>query len=121
MHLYQIWILPSERGLAPSYEERKFDATEKQDRLRLVASPDGRDDSLTIHQDASIYLGNLSQGTEVSHTLDTGRYAWLQVLRGNVRVGDQELTAGDGAAVSDEASLVVAAVDPAEVMLFDLN
>jgi quercetin 2,3-dioxygenase len=127
VHLYQIWLFPSERGLTPSYEERKFDVSEKQDRLRLVASPDGRDDSLTIHQDASIYLGNLSQGSEVSHALASGRHAWLQVLRGKVRVGGSvssdttELTAGDGAAVSDEASLTVAAVDPSQVMLFDLN
>jgi quercetin 2,3-dioxygenase len=121
VHLYQIWLFPSERGLPPSYEERKFHQSEKQDRLRLVASPNGRDDSLTIHQDASIYLGNFSEGTEVSHALDAGRHAWLQVLRGKVRVGGQELTAGDGVAVSDEASLTVVAVDSAEVMLFDLN
>jgi redox-sensitive bicupin YhaK (pirin superfamily) len=121
VHLYQIWLFPGERGLEPSYEERKFDESEKQDRLRLVASPDGRDDSLTIHQDARIYLGNLSPAKEVSHTLEPGRHAWLQVLRGKVQVGDQELTAGDGAAVSDETNLKLAAVDAAEVMLFDLN
>jgi redox-sensitive bicupin YhaK (pirin superfamily) len=86
VHLYQIWLYPSERGLAPSYEERKFDAAEKQDRLRLVASPDGREDSLTIHQDANVYLGNLSVGAKVSHSLEPGRHAWLQILRGKVRV-----------------------------------
>jgi redox-sensitive bicupin YhaK (pirin superfamily) len=121
VHLYQIWLFPGERGLEPSYEERKFDESEKQDRLRLVASPDGRDDSLTIHQDARIYLGSLSPAKEVSHTLEPGRHAWLQVLRGKVQVGDQQLSAGDGAAVSDEANLKLAAVDAAEVMLFDLN
>ena len=121
VHLYQIWLFPSERGLEPSYEERTFSPSEKQDRLRLVASPDGRDGSLTIRQDASIYLGNLAAGTEVAHALSSGRHAWLQVLRGKVRVGSQELSAGDAAAVSDEASLHVAAVDAAEVMLFDLN
>ena len=121
VHLYQIWLFPSERDLEPSYEERKFDQSEKQDRLRLVASPDGRDDSLTIHQDARIYLGNLSPGKEVSHTLAPNRHAWLQVLRGRVQVGDQQLSAGDAAAVSDETSLQLAAVDAAEVMLFDLN
>jgi redox-sensitive bicupin YhaK (pirin superfamily) len=121
VHLYQIWLYPSERGLAPSYEERKFDAAEKQDRLRLVASPDGREDSLTIHQDANVYLGNLSVGAKVSHSLEPGRHAWLQILRGKVRVGDQELTAGDGAAVSEEPRLNLTAVDAAEVMLFDLN
>jgi len=121
VHLYQIWLFPGERGLEPSYEERKFDQSEKQDRLRLVASPDGRDDSLTIHQDARIYLGNLSPGKEVSHALAPNRHAWLQVLRGRVQVGDQQLSAGDAAAVSDETSLQLAAVDAAEVMLFDLN
>ena len=121
VHLYQIWLFPGERDLTPSYEDRKFEATEKQDRLRLVASPDGRDDSLTIHQDASIYLGNLSQGTAVSHALDAGRHAWLQVLRGKVRIAGQELTAGDGVAISDEPALNFTATDAAEVMLFDLN
>jgi quercetin 2,3-dioxygenase len=121
VHLYQIWLLPRERGLAPSYEERSFRASEKQDRLRLVASPDGRDGSLTIHQDASIYLGNLTAGANVMHRLAPGRHAWLQVLRGTVRVGDQQLTAGDGASFSDEPSVQLAAADSAEVMLFDLN
>jgi redox-sensitive bicupin YhaK (pirin superfamily) len=126
VHLYQIWLFPDERGHTPSYEDRTFDPAEKQDRLRLVASPDGRDDSLTIHQDADIYLANLSAGKEVSHELRPGRHAWLQVLRGSVRVGTDdasatELGAGDAAALSEEAAVRVAAVNPAEVMLFDLN
>jgi redox-sensitive bicupin YhaK (pirin superfamily) len=121
VHLYQIWLFPSERGLEPSYEERRASASEKPEGLRLVASPDGRDGSLTIHQDASIYLGNLAAGASASHTLQPGRHAWLQVLRGTVRVGDHELTAGDAAAFSEESSVPMAAVDAAEVMLFDLN
>ena len=121
VHLYQIWLFPREHGLEPSYEERKFSPSEKQNRLRLVASPDGRDDSLTIHQDARIYLGNLAAGATVSHDLAAGRHAWLQVLRGSVRVDEQELAAGDGAALSEETAVTLTAVDSAEVMLFDLN
>lgn len=126
VHLYQIWLFPDQRGHQPSYEDRTFDPAEKQDRLRLVASHDGRDDSLTIHQNADIYLANLSEGKEVSHELRPGRHAWLQVLRGNVRVGADnssatELGAGDAAAVSEETAVRIAAVNPAEVMLFDLN
>lgn len=121
VHLYQIWLFPDERGHTPSYEDRTFAAGEKQDRLRLVASRDGRADSLTIHQDADIYLANLSAGKEVSHTLQPGRHVWLQVLRGNVRVGEQQLGAGDAAAISEEQGVHLAAIDPAEVMLFDLN
>lgn len=121
VHLYQIWLFPRERGLEPSYEERSFRPSERHDRLRLVASPDGRENSLTIHQDADIYLADLSAGKELSHELRPGRHAWLQVLRGTVRVGDEELTAGDAAAVSEESSVQIAAADAAEVMLFDLN
>jgi redox-sensitive bicupin YhaK (pirin superfamily) len=126
LHLYQIWLYPDQRGHQPSYEDRTFDASEKQDRLRLVASHDGRADSLTIHQDADIYLANLAAGKEVSHELRPGRHAWLQVLRGKVRVGvdnsdAMELGAGDAAAISDEQDVHLAAVNPAEVMLFDLN
>jgi hypothetical protein len=121
VHLYQIWLFPDKHGHEPSYEDRTFDPAEKQNRLRLVASPDGREDSLTIHQDASIYLANLDAGKELSHELRPGRHAWLQVLRGDVKVGEHELTAGDGAAVSEEAAVRIAAVKPAEVMLFDLN
>lgn len=121
VHLYQIWLFPSERGLEPSYEERKFSSSEKQDRLRLVASPDGRENSLTIHTDANVYLGNLAAGVNTSHELQPGRHAWLQVLRGTVQLGDVELTAGDAAAMTDETDVNLTAVEPAEVMLFDLN
>jgi len=121
VHLYQIWLFPSERGLTPSYEERTFGPSEKQDRLRLVASPDGRDGSLTIHQDASIYLGNFAAGASAEHAIQPGRHAWLQVLRGTVQLGDEKLTAGDAVALSDEPQLNLTATDAAEVMLFDLN
>ena len=123
VHLYQIWLFPRER---PDAELRAavVSSEEKHNRLRLVASHDGRDDSLTIHQDADIYLGDLADGKDVSHELQPGRHAWLQVLRGTVRVGDgmadTELTAGDAAAISEETAVSHRAIH-AEVMLFDLN
>ncbi len=120
VHLYQIWLLPERRGLPPSYEQRIFDPAERQGRLRLVASPDGRDDSLAIRQDARLYLGTLKPGEAVSHALTNGRHAWLQVLRGDVELSGETLVAGDGAALSDEASLTIRADQPAEVLLFDL-
>ncbi len=121
VHFYQIWLFPNERGLQPSYEERSFSPTEKQDRLRLVASRDGRQGSLTIHQDADVFLSQLEAGRHVSHALAGGRHAWLQVLRGSVQLNEQVLTAGDGAAASELAELSLTAVEAAEVMLFDLG
>jgi redox-sensitive bicupin YhaK (pirin superfamily) len=120
VHLYQIWLLPDRQGLTPSYEQKAFPAAEKAGRFRLVASPDARDGSLAIHQDATLYLATLEKGQEVRHDLKPGRHAWLQVLRGAVAVNDQALSAGDGVAVSDEAALRVRATAPAEVLLFDL-
>lgn len=120
VHLYQIWLLPDERGHEPSYEERTFTPAEKHNRLRLVASRDGRDDSLLINQDAAIYLGNFDAGASATHTLAPERHAWVQILRGAVRLGDHMLTAGDAAALSDESAVTLAATDPSEVMLFDL-
>jgi redox-sensitive bicupin YhaK (pirin superfamily) len=120
VHFYQICIVPRERGLPPSYEQKRFGADEKRDRWRLVASADGRDGSLTIRQDARVYLADLAAGKEVTHELASGRHAWLQVVRGKVSAGDQQLKAGDGLAVSDEPGLVVRAEEAAEVILFDL-
>jgi redox-sensitive bicupin YhaK (pirin superfamily) len=120
VHLYQIWLLPERRGLPPSYEQKAFSEEERRGRLRLVASPTGEDGSLTIHQDARLYLFTLQAGETVAHTLKPGRHAWVQVLRGQVALNGQTLTAGDGAAVSDEAKLGIRGQNDAEVMLFDL-
>jgi quercetin 2,3-dioxygenase len=119
VHLYQIWLLPSQKELPPSYDQKTF-AEEKQGRLRVVASPDGHDGSLTIHQDALIYLSTLSNGEQLETELRPGRHAWLQVLRGTVHLNGQPLSAGDGAAISDESHLAIRASEPAEIMLFDL-
>ena len=109
VHLYQIWLLPEREGLEPSYEQRAFPEEERRNRLRLVASPDGGDGSLTIRQDARLYLATLDEGHEVSHEIPPGRHAWLQVLRGGVSLNGQALSAGDGAAVSDESALAIRA------------
>jgi redox-sensitive bicupin YhaK (pirin superfamily) len=120
VHLYQIWLLPERRGLAPGYEQRSFPAESRRGQLQLVASRDGRDGSLTIHQDAALYLANLADGETVRHELRPGRHAWLQVLRGTVEAGGQHLAAGDGAAVSEVSKLSVRADGAADVLLFDL-
>ncbi len=120
VHLYQIWLLPNEKGLAPSYEQKAFAEDQRQGRLQLVASPDARNGSLLIHQDARVYLSTLDTGQEVRHELEPGRSAWLQVLRGSVLLNGHALASSDGAAVTGEKSLTVRAAAPAEIMLFDL-
>jgi redox-sensitive bicupin YhaK (pirin superfamily) len=120
VHLYQIWLLPEGSGLTPSYEQKAFAEWEKRDRWRLVASPDGREGSLTIRQDARLYLAALTGAQELHHELAPRRHAWLQVLRGDVTVNGAELAAGDGAAISEEAGVTVRATGEAEVLLFDL-
>jgi redox-sensitive bicupin YhaK (pirin superfamily) len=123
VHFLQIWLVPGQRGLPPSYEQKTFPASEKRARLRLVASPDGRDGSVTIHTDASLYAGLFAKGEAAELALAKGRHAWVQVARGTLRVNGQDLSAGDGAAISDEASLKVEGTDatPAEVIVFDLS
>jgi redox-sensitive bicupin YhaK (pirin superfamily) len=120
VHFYQIWLLPERAGIEPGYEDKQFSNGEKRNRLRLVAAADGRDGALRVHQDAEIYLAEIADGREVRHALAEGRHAWVQVLRGAVTLNDVALKAGDGAAVSDETDLRIAAESEAEVMLFDL-
>ncbi|MGH8710532.1 MAG: pirin family protein [Burkholderiales bacterium] len=120
VHLLQIWILPKYTGLQPSYEQKYFDVKEKQDRLRLVASPDGRDGSVTIHQDASMYAGILSNGRELDHPLANGRRAYAHVARGALEVNGKRLETGDGAKITDENKITLAALEDTELLLFDL-
>ncbi len=120
VHLYQIWLLPNREGLPPSYEQKAFPEEERRGTLRLVASPAGEQGALTIHQDARLYLSTLPAGEGVAHTLKPGRHAWLQVLRGQATLNGRPLSAGDGAAVSDEGKLEVKAEREAEILLFDL-
>ncbi|HKO56207.1 MAG TPA: pirin family protein [Thermoanaerobaculia bacterium] len=119
VHFYQIWILPRERNIRPSYEQKNFPVAERTGRLRLVASADGRDGSVTIHQDVELYSAVLD-GNSVTHTFGKDRHGWLQVARGEVTVGGNTLRAGDGAAISEEPSITVTGAG-AEVLLFDLN
>ena len=121
VHFLQIWILPEQEGIKPGYEQKTFTEAEKQGRLRLVGSRDGREGSITIHQNVDLYAASLQQDEEVSHTLAEGRVAWLQVARGAVQLNQQTLTAGDGAAISEEALITLrGASGAAEVLLFDM-
>ena len=120
VHFLQIWIIPDRRGHQPGYEQKAFPRAERQGRLRLVASPDGRDGSLTIHQDASLSAGLLAPGESVTHTLAADRHAWIQVARGTIDVAGERLSAGDGLAATGGGDLVLTASADAEVLVFDL-
>jgi redox-sensitive bicupin YhaK (pirin superfamily) len=120
VHLYQIWLLPEQRGIEPSYEQKRFAEEERRNRLRLVASLDAAEGSLLIHQDARIYLATLDAGRLVEVELPSNRHAWLQVLRGGVALNSQAMDTSDGAAVSGESRLTIDATSDAEIMLFDL-
>lgn len=120
VHLYQIWLLPEQRGIVPSYEQRRFSLEEQLGRWQVVASRDAREGSLVIHQDATLFLATVPEGESLSKTFAANRHGWLQVLRGRVDVGGIELAAGDGLALSDERELEVRAGDRSELLLFDL-
>jgi hypothetical protein len=120
VHFLQIWLLPAKQGIQPGYEQKSFTDADKQGRLRVVASPDGREGSVTVHTDASLYAGLLDSGQRAEVSLARGRHAWVQVVRGKVRVNDGELAAGDGAAISEEPAVRIEGIEPAEVLVFDL-
>jgi quercetin 2,3-dioxygenase len=119
VHLFQIWILPERHGLTPGYEQKTVSDEQRRNQLKLVASRDGRDGSVTIHQDATLYSALLDDAS-VTHTFGDGRYGWLQVASGDIEVNGQKLTAGDGAAISNEREVTITARG-AEILLFDLN
>ena len=119
VHFLQIWIIPERTGLPPSYEERHFPDAEKRGRLRLIASGDGRDDSITIRQNVDVYATLLGDGERAVHDLRDGRAAWVQVARGEATLDGERLAEGDGAAVRDEAAIELSGTG-AEVLLFDL-
>jgi len=120
VHLLQIWILPEAEGLRPGYEQKVFAPEEKTGKLKLVASREGGDGALKIHQNVALYNAVLKGGEAVGHRLAPGRHAWVQVIKGAVSVNGTALAAGDGAAVSDETSLDIRAGEDAEILLFDL-
>ena len=119
LKLLQIWIFPEQSGLTPSYEEKHFPESEKQDRLRLIVSPDGVDGSLTIHQDARIYAAILNPGKSVEYRADPGRHLWVQIAKGSISLSGEQLSVGDGAAVSEES--LISLEGDGEILLFDLN
>jgi quercetin 2,3-dioxygenase len=120
LHLLQIWILPEKKGLAPGYEQRAFPEAERRGRLRLVASRDGHEASLTIHQDVAVYAGLLGAGERARHELRPGRHAWVHVARGEIALNGRRLGPGDGAALSDEPAAELEGKSDADVLLFDL-
>ena len=120
VHFLQVWLLPSERGLPPGYEQKHFTQEARRGRLRLIAARDGRDGAVTIRQDADLWTALLQPGESVRHAPAPGRSAWLHVARGAVSLNGSTLGAGDGAAVSDERTLEITGAARAEVLLFDL-
>jgi redox-sensitive bicupin YhaK (pirin superfamily) len=120
VHFLQIWIQPDERGVAPSYEQKTFSQAEKAGRLRLVASPDGGDGSVSLHADARLFAGVFAAGEAVEHALAPGRHAWVHVVRGRARVNGTELAAGDAVALSEERTVRIEGIDGGEVLVFDL-
>lgn len=119
LHLYQIWLLPNERGGAPRYEERQV-ADTVNGALTLIASSDGRDGSFAIRQDASLYAAKVAEGETLSHDFGDGRYGWLQVAKGGVEIGGLMMQAGDGAKIAGEETVSFRALADSEILLFDL-
>ena len=119
-HFLQIWILPDQQGIKPSYEQKAFPTEEKRGKLRLIASPDGEGGSVTIHQDSKLYVTLLAPGETVTHQMEPHRHAWIQIAKGSIELNGKVLKQGDGAAVSDEKQLTVKGTEEAEVLLFDL-
>ncbi|MCP3102020.1 pirin family protein [Myxococcus sp. K15C18031901] len=120
LHMLQIWILPNKQGLQPGYEQKAFAEQERQGRFRVVASPDGRDGSLTVHQDLLLHGTLLGKGESAEHVLAPGRHAWVQVARGSGTLNGVPVKAGDGVAVSAEDKVVLTAETPVEALLFDM-
>jgi len=120
VHFLQIWIKPAVLGIPASYEQKRFEEADKRGRLRLIASPDGADGSVTIHQDARVYAALLDGAESLTHALAPGRLAYVHVARGSVRANGAALATGDAAKLAGEAAVVLDGGDAAEVLLFDL-
>ena len=121
IHLLQIWIFPSEKGLEPSYEEKSFSDENKRGRLCPIVSPDRREGSLEIHQDAVVYASILGKDETVEHVIEPGRRVWIHVARGQVRLNDIDMDGGDGAAVTGEPRIVLTGKNHGEILVFDLG
>jgi redox-sensitive bicupin YhaK (pirin superfamily) len=121
VHLLQIWILPHTVGLEPGYEQKAFTEDERRGQLRLIASEDGRDGSVRLNQDVSLFASILNTDQEVERTMDQKRYAWIQVARGSINVNSENAEQGDGVIVSGESSIKIKGKEDSEILLFDLQ
>lgn len=120
VHLLQIWIMPDAESLTPGYEQKAFSEEERRGQLRLIASNDGRDESVRLNQDVSLFASILDADREVERVMDPARYAWIQVARGAIDVNGEKAEQGDGVVVVAEQVLKIRAQEPAEILVFDL-
>jgi len=120
VHLLQIWIIPQADNLEPGYEQKAFSVDERKDQLRLIASSDGRDGSVRVHQDVNLFASIIDPGQTIKHEMSSVRYGWLQVARGAVEINSERIEQGDGVVIVAESTLTLNATEPAEVLLFDL-
>ncbi len=121
LHLLQIWIVPEKKGIEPSYEEKHFSLSETQGKLTLIASGDGRENAVKIHQDTDLYAAVLKEGDRLNYSLNSDRSLWLQIARGSVKINGQPLNNGDGAAIAQEEKInLVSTNNNTEILLFDL-
>jgi redox-sensitive bicupin YhaK (pirin superfamily) len=120
VHFLQIWVLPDTKGLQPGYEQRSFELEKNRGKWIPIVAPNGRADTVTVHQDVELFVAVLSPGLQLSYRLRPGRHAWLQLARGGVSLDGRTLNAGDGVAISGEELVKIQALDDAEILLFDL-
>ena len=120
VHFLQIWIEPAEMGIQPGYEQKDFSQSFG-DQLTLTASPNGADGSVKIHQDVNLYVGKPSAGAEIDYPINSGRHAWVQVVKGELDINGHHISSGDGADISEESALRIAAKSDSEFLLFDLT
>ncbi|MCC9621098.1 pirin family protein [Thalassospira sp. MA62] len=120
VHFLQIWILPEKAGIEPGYEEKEIARSTTGSGLTLIGSRDGRDNSVTIHQNVDLYVGHLDAGETTTHTFAKGRIGWVQVARGTLCINGEKLVAGDGAAIKDEDQIILDHADQAEILVFDM-
>jgi redox-sensitive bicupin YhaK (pirin superfamily) len=121
LYLYQIWIFPKEKNVTPTYEQTRFENSEKKNTLRLIASNTGADGSITIGQDAKVFASMPDKGTSLQYSIDAGRGVWIQAISGSLTVNNASLGTGDAAAITDEAELQITATEDSHFLLFDLN
>ena len=121
LHLLQIWIFPEQKNLDPGYEQKEFSREDKLNQLRLIASRDGRDESITVHQDVSLYASVLEAGSTLAHPTSPARKIFVQIVDGEVSVNDETLTAGDGVQIRDEDLVTIVATTDTEFLLFDMG